>query len=69
MMLSLAPIDASAAERTFIAFERINLDAAADQELSPLPGEADNLAAPPQHACCDPALEQIHGNPSGEMVV
>ena len=41
MMLSLAPIDAGAAERTFVALECVDLDAA--DELSPLPREADLL--------------------------
>jgi hypothetical protein len=62
MMLSLAPTDAGAAERTFVALECVDLDAAADEELSPLPREADLLAAPLQHARRDPALEQTHGD-------
>ena len=65
MMLSLAPIDTGAAERTFLALKCVDLDAAVDEELSPLPREADLLAAPPQHARRDSALEQIHGYPPG----
>ncbi len=49
VMLTLAPIDAGATERTLLALKHVDLDAATDEKLSPLPGEAHHLVAPLKH--------------------
>lgn len=69
MMLTLAPIDAGAAERTFVALEVFDFDAEPDQELTSLSGEVHDVAVPTEHSFSDPALEETYGDSTGEMII
>ena len=69
MMLALAPIDASPAQRALLASDGLNIKSTADEKTAPFVSQFDDLTVPAENAGRNPSVEHAHREPAGEMVV
>src|SRR4051812_37106450 len=69
MMLAFAPIDTGATQRAPFEFEHGNVDASRVEEFAPALRQLDLLAAPMQHAICNPTLKQRNGEAPRQMII